>query len=284
MAGKERLKMVDKKDSNLSVNRQLKLLAVPKSSYYYKPLKFPKDCYLKDDIHEIYGKCPFYGYRRIHLETKALGWKAGERKIRSLMKELGIEAIYPKKKIRTTIPDKTHRKFPYLLRDIIIERPNQAWVSDITYTAVGGARAYVVAISDVFSRKVLSWRTSNTMDASFCLEALEEAIIRHGVPEIFNTDQGSQFTSQRFIGELEKRSIEISMTGKGRALDNIFAERLWRSLKYEDLYLNHYETLPELRKGVNRYFLFYNSQRRHQGIAYEIPNKRYAQGLMSKTA
>ena len=203
MARKERLKMVNKNDKKLSVTSQLKILNVPKSTYYYKPLKFPKDCYLKEDMLEIYGKWPFYGYRRIHLETKDLGWKAGEMRIRTLMKELGIKAIYPKRKIRTTIPDKTHKKFPYLLRGVDINRPNQAWATDITYTASAGSRAYIVAITDVYSRKVLSWRVSNTMDTSFCVEALEEAIARHGVPEILNTDQGSQFTSSKFIGELE---------------------------------------------------------------------------------
>ena len=183
--------MLEEKGSELSLNRQLKLLDLPKSSYYYKSVIPPgRDAYLKEEIVRIYMEKPFYGYRRMCHETKKLGWKAGERRIRRLMSDLGLEAVYPKRKIKTTVPDASHRKYPYLLRNLKLAYPNQVWTSDITYIGLGSGRAYVVAIQDSWSRKVLSWRVSNTMDTNFCLEALDEAIKRHGTPDIFNTEIG----------------------------------------------------------------------------------------------
>jgi len=276
--------MLEKERSDISVSRQLKLFGLPKSSYYYKSrIPLGKDAYLKEDIIGIYTEKPFYGYRRICFETKRMGWKAGEKKIRRLMRNLQIEAIYPRRKVRTTVPDASHKKYPYLLRNLTVERPNQVWVTDITYAGIDSARAYVVAIQDYWSRKVLAWRVSNTMDTSFCLDALDDAVKRHGTPEIFNTDQGSQFTSEKFISALESREIRVSMTGKGRCLDNVLSERLWRSLKYEDIKLHDYRSVAELRQGVNRYFMFYNSERPHQSLNYQVPNKVYADALLHKT-
>jgi putative transposase len=190
------------------------------------------------------------------------------------MKKAGLRAIYAGK--RTSVPIKWHQKYPYLLRGKAIWLPNQVWATDITYIKLSGGYVYLVAIIDLFSRKVLSWRVSNTLDAEFCVAALEEAIAGYGIPAIFNTDQGCQFTSEAFTGTLERYGIRISMDGVNRALDNIFVERFWRSLKYEDIYLNDYRTLVELKTGLARYFRFYNSERFHESLGYETPDTIYA--------
>lgn len=278
-----RLKMIEKSSDVISLNAQLSLLDIPKSSYYYNHahIGLDKNCYIKENILSIYHNEPTYGYRRIkHRLRREYGWKkVGDKRVKKCMKELKISALYPKKRINTSVPDKTNKKYPYLLKGLKISRPNQVWASDITYTGVKGSRAFVVAIEDLYSRKILSWRVSNTMDTSFCLEALEEALRRNGKPEIFNTDQGCQFTSEKFISALEEQNIKVSMDSKGRALDNAYIERVWRSLKHENINLNEYKDLPELRKGVNRYFMGYNSIRQHQSLNYEVPNKVYADGL-----
>lgn len=190
------------------------------------------------------------------------------------MKKAGLRAIYAGK--RTSVPIKWHPKYPYLLCGKAIWLPNQVWATDITYIRLSGGYVYLVAIIDLFSRKVLSWRVSNTLDAEFCVAALEEAIAGYGIPAIFNTDQGCQFTSEAFTGMLERYGIRISMDGVNRALDNIFVERFWRSLKYEDIYLNDYRTLCELKTGLTRYFRFYNSERFHESLGYETPDAIYA--------
>jgi putative transposase len=283
MGREVRLNMIEKSSDTLSLNVQLSLLGIVKSSYYYNCTRkgLDKNCYIKEDMLSIYKSEPTYGYRRIKDRLrKEYGWKGvGDKKVKTCMNELGIKAIYPKRRINTSVPDKTDRKYPYLLKGMAITRPNQVWASDITYTGVKGSRAYVVAIEDLFSRKILSWKVSNTIDTSFCIEALEEAFMRNGKPEIFNTDQGSQFTSEKFISLLETQGIKVSMDSKGRALDNAYMERVWRSLKYENIYLNDYQTIMDLRKGVNRYFVSYNSSRPHQSLNYEVPNKVYAEGL-----
>lgn len=189
------------------------------------------------------------------------------------MKKAGLRAIYAGK--RTSVPIKWHQKYPYLLRGKAIWLPNQVWATDITYIRLSGGYVYLVAIIDLFSRKVLSWRVSNTLDAEFCVAALEEAIAGYGIPAIFNTDQGCQFTSEAFTGTLERYGIRISMDGVNRALDNILVERFWRSLKYEDIYLNDYRTLVELKIGLARYFRFYNSERFHESLGYETPDTIY---------
>jgi len=215
-------------------------------------------------IDALYTDCPFYGSRRIAFELKM-----SRKRVQRLMRLMGIAALGPKP--RTSKPAPGHKVFPYLLRGVSIERPNQVWAADITYVPVGAGFFYLVAIMDWASRAVLAWRLSNTMDTSFCLEALEEALARFGKPEIFNTDQGSQFTSQAFTGALERADVRISMDGRGRFLDNIFIERLWRSLKHEDIYLKHYADGREARAGIASWIAFYNSRRPHQALGYKTP-------------
>lgn len=207
-------------------------------------------------------------------ELKDLGYQVGRDRTRRLMREMGIEPIYPKP--RLSLPGKGHKLYPYLLRGLDICRPNQVWCTDITYIALGNTHVYLVAVMDWFSRKVLSWKLSNTLDTSFCIEALNEAIERYGCPEIFNTDQGSQFTSEEFTSVLKTHEIGISMDGKGRALDDRMIERLWRSVKYDDIYIRAYESMSELYQGLNRFFRKYNN-RKHQGIK-QAPEQRYQGG------
>jgi putative transposase len=225
---------------------------------------------LKNQIDEIYTEMPFYGSRKI---SKALsqqnGIKINRKRVQRLMREMGIQAIHPGP--RTTIPNVAHKKFPYLLRNVPITHVHQVWSTDITYIPLKNGFAYLVAIIDWHSKYVLSWRLSNTMDAGFCIEALEEALNDHGKPEIFNTDQGSQFTCDEFIEKLISRDIKVSMDGRGRAHDNIFVERLWRSVKYENVYPKAYETIEEAREGLREYFELYNNRRLHQSLAYRTP-------------
>lgn len=228
---------------------------------------------LKYEIKQQYIQYPFYGYRRIFNALDRQGLPVTEKQVRRLMKEMGLKAIYPKPKLSKRC--KGHKIYPYLLDGLKIEYTNQVWASDITYIKLNGAFVYLVAILDLFSRKVLSWRLSNTADAIFCVEALNEAIELYGTPEIFNTDQGSQFTGEKFISVLKTNGIRISMDGKGRALDNVYVERLWRSLKYENIFLNDYRDLKALKGGVNLYFKFYNSERFHQSLEYQTPDEVY---------
>jgi len=219
---------------------------------------------------------PFYGYRKIWRSQQDIGVTL--KQVRRIMKRAGLRAIYPGK--RTTVPAKEHKKYPYLLRGKKIWLPNQVWATDITYIRLSGGHVYLVAIIDLYSRKVLSWRLSNTLDAEFCVSALKEAIAVWGTPAIFNTDQGSQFTSDAFVNVLEKHGIQISMDGKNRAIDNIFVERFWRTLKYEDIYLNDYQNMANLKAGLKRYFEFYNSERYHQSLEYKTPDEMYASKFM----
>jgi len=228
---------------------------------------------LKDEIKQEYIMHPFYGYRRIANALNCRGTETSGKQVRVLMDKMGLKAISPKPNLSK--PGKGHKVYPYLLRGLEITHPNHVWASDITYVKLGGSFGYLVAILDLFSRKVLTWRTSNTLDAGFCVEALKEAIHSYGVPEIFNTDQGCQFTSQDFTSELAGHKIKISMDGKGRALDNVYVERLWRSFKYEDVYLKDYRSLKELKGGVSSYFKFYNTERYHQSLMYQTPDEVY---------
>jgi putative transposase len=214
---------------------------------------------------------PFYGYRKIALAVADRG--VTEKQVRRIMKKAGLRAVFPGK--RTSIAAKNHKKYPYLLRGKSVWLPNQVWATDITYIRLAGGYVYLIAIIDLYSRKALSWRISNTMDAEFCISALEEAIAMHGVPAIFNTDQGSQFTSDAFVGVLQSHDIRISMDGKKRALDNVIVERFWRTLKYEDIYLRGYQNMNELKDGLKRYFRFYNEERFHASLNYATPNEIY---------
>lgn len=221
---------------------------------------------------------PFYGYRKMYRALADLG--VSEKQVRRIMKKAGLRAIYPGKK--TSMPNRAHKKYPYLLKEKVIRFPNQVWATDITYIRLSGGHVYLVAIIDLFSRRVLSWRVSNTLDADFCVSALEEAISTYGVPAIFNTDQGCQFTSEAFTSTLESHGIQISMDGKNRAIDNIYVERFWRTLKYEDIYIRDYQTMSELKIGLARYFDFYNSERYHQALEYQTPDELYFGAFVSK--
>ena len=224
-------------------------------------------------IDKIHLELPLYGTRKMQLELRMLGFSVGRSRIRRLMRKMGLETIY--RKPRTSIPKPGNHIYPYLLKELQITRPNQVWATDITYLPMAKGFVYLVAIIDLYSRKVMSWQLSNTMDTSFCKEALEEAIEKYGAPEIFNSDQGSQFTSDAFTGALNSRGIKISMDGKGRWVDNVFIERLWRSVKYEEVYLKAYQTMKEARNGLDSYFMFYNQKRFHQNLDYQTPDMVY---------
>lgn len=263
----------------MSVNRQLKLLQVPRSSYYYRSSRavhhVASDDRAKDEIMNIYRDTPFYGVPRLTAELQRRGYHINHKHVRRLQKSLNLRTVYPRPHFNTSEPHSEHEKFPYLLRKLKIERPNQVWATDITYTAVAGHRAFVIGIIDLFSRKVVAYNVVNTMDAYDCVETLQTAVERFGVPEIFNSDQGSQFTSSEFITELRGYNIRISMDGRGRCLDNAKMERFWWALKYEDIKLEEYVSLPQLRFGVQHYVNFYNTQRLHSALRYHTPDEAY---------
>lgn len=226
----------------------------------------------------MYLRTPFYGTPRATAELQRMGYDVNHKHVRRLRRELGLRTVYPRPKFNTSEPHPEHEKFPYLLRNVQITRPNQVWATDITYTAVGGGRAFVIAIIDLYSRKVLAYNVVNTMDAAYCIDTLELAMQRYGRPEIFNSDQGSQFTSREFIKVLKDNGIRISMDGRGRCLDNARMERFWWALKYENIHLSDYRTLPQLRLGVQHYVNFYNAVRLHSAIGYKTPDDVYRPG------
>jgi putative transposase len=270
--------MIDRTHA-LPVTRQCQLLNLNRSSVYYQPTgASDEDLRLMRRIDEMHLKRPFYGSRRIRDWLQHEGFTVNRKRVQRLMRQMGITALYPK--ANTSQPGKGHKVYPYLLKGLDIVRPNQVWAADICYVPMARGFVYVVAIMDWYSRKVLAWRISNTMDADFCVEALEEAMRRYGAPEIFNTDQGAQFTSEAFTGALKMAGIRISMDGKGRWVDNVFVERLWRSLKYEEVYLKAYETVAEARHGMANYFRFYNRERRHQGLNRQTPDQVYGGSVM----
>ena len=257
----------------LTIQQQCDLMGISRSAYYYKPGLDPDDreIIILEAIFEELKKHPFYGYRKIAVALSDL--KVTRKQVRRIMRKFGLRAIYPRRNLSK--PAKSHKKYPYLLRDKLIWLPNQVWATDITYIRLKGGYVYLTAIIDLFSRKVLTWRLSNTMDAEFCISALEEAIRIYGVPSIFNTDQGSQFTSDGFISVLERYGIRISMDGVRRALDNVYIERLWRSVKYEEIYLNEYRSMDDLKISLKRYFDFFNTERFHQSLEYATPDEIY---------
>ena len=261
-------------DNELTISRQCQLLGLSRSSFYSQNKAVSQqELDLMLAIDKIHLALPFYGARKIQVELNNRGFLIGRGKVRRLMRKMGLEAIYRKPK--TSIPKSGDHIYPYLLKDLQIERVNQVWATDITYLPMAKGFAYLVAIIDLYSRKVMSWRLSNTMDASFCIEALEDAIQRFGPPEIFNTDQGSQFTSDSFTSDLKAHGVKISMDGKGRWVDNVFIERLWRSVKYEEVYLKAYQTMQEARQSLRSYFIFYNQSRFHQTLDYQTPDMVY---------
>ena len=266
--------------ARLSIARQCELLGLPRSTCYYRcgeeSVESLKLMRLLDELHL---KWPFYGSRNLTWCLQQEGYEVNRKRVQRLMQVMGIEAIYPRP--RTSDPHPEHRIYPYLLRNLLVARANQVWSADITYIPLSQGFMYLVAILDWHSRYVLAWRLSNTLDSDFCVEALQAAL-RHYRPEIFNTDQGAQFTSRAFTGVLEKQVIAISMDGRGRALDNVFIERLWRSLKYEDVYLRGYETASELKVGLTKYFHFYCHERPHQALENRTPGEVYAKAVGRK--
>ena len=260
----------------LSVRRQCELLGLCRSSLYYEPAtETAENLRLMRRIDQEYTAHPFLGSRRLTQWLIGQGEAVNRKRVVRLMRLMGLEAIYPKPKLSAA--GRGHRIYPYLLRNVSIERPDQVWSTDITYVPLACGFMYLAAILDWFSRYVLAWRLSNTLDGSFCLEMLDEALSR-GRPEVFNTDQGVQFTAQAWTGRLESAGVAVSMDGRGRCLDNVFVERLWRSVKYEDLYLWRYETVPQLQQGLGRYFPYYNEERRHQALDYRTPAQVYQEG------
>ncbi len=267
-----------KTQHKLPLITRCRLMEVSRSSVYYEPAAAPaQDEVLMRSMDEIHLELPFYGSRRIRDELAGQGHPVNRKRVQRLMRRMGMNALYPKP--NTSRANHAHKVYPYLLRNLPIERANQVWCADITYIPMRKGFVYLVAIMDWHSRKVLSWRLSNTMDADFCVTALREALCAYGTPEIFNTDQGSQFTSEEFTEVLKEVDVKISMDGKGRWMDNVFIERLWRSLKYEDVYLKAYDGIPAARDSIGRWMRFYNQRRRHQALDRRTPDTVYYQSL-----
>jgi putative transposase len=261
--------LIETDHATLSVRRQCELLGLSRASYYYQAAtETPENLQLMRVIDEQYLKTPFYGYLRMTAHLRRTGLTVNPKRIRRLMRLMGLVALYPKPK--TTVANPAHRVYPYLLRGLAIVRPHQVWSADITYLPMAQGFMYLVAVLDWYSRYVLAWQLSNTLDGLFCQVVLQAALAQ-GTPDIFNTDQGSQFTAQAFTTAVEAAGSRMSMDGKGRALDNIFIERLWRSVKYEDVYLQDYATVPLLDAGLHHYFTFYNTERPHQHLNYRTP-------------
>jgi putative transposase len=268
--------MIEADHPGLSIVRQCELVAISRSGFYHRPVgESALNLELMRLIDEQFMATPWYGSRQMARHLRRGGHVVGRKRVRRLMAKIGLAPIYQRP--RTTLPHPEHRKYPYLLKDLEITRPNQVWCADITYIPMRRGFLYLVAVMDWATRKVLSWKLSNTMEADFCIEALEEAMAKYGRPEIFNTDQGSQFTSPRFIEVLTGAGIKVSMDGKGRWMDNVFIERLWRSLKYECVYIHAFETGSELRAGLTRWITYYNSQRPHTALAGATPDEAYTQ-------
>lgn len=265
--------MIEVGHAGLSIRRQCELLGLNRSSRYYEPAgETAENLRLMRLIDEEYTAHPFYGSRQMTAWLNRQGERVNRKRVQRLMRLMGLEAIYPKP--RLSVAGRGHRIYPYLLRGVAVGRADQVWSTDITYMPLAAGFMYLAATIDWYSRYVIAWRLSNTLDGSFCLEMLEEALGR-GRPEVFNTDQGVQFTAQAWTSRLESAGVAVSMDGRGRCLDNIFVERLWRSVKYEDVYLRGYEAVPELERGLGRYFTFYNEERPHQSLEGRTPWEVY---------
>jgi putative transposase len=259
----------------LSVRQQCELLGLNRATLYYQPAgETAANLRLMRRIDEEYTAHPFYGSRKMTVWLREHGESINRKRVQRLMRLMGLEAIYPKPRLSTA--GLGHRIYPYLLRNVAMERPDQVWSTDITYVPLAQGFMYLAATIDWYSRYVIAWRLSNTLDGAFCLDMLEEALGK-GRPEVFNTDQGVQFTAQAWTGRLELAGVQVSMDGRGRCLDNVFVERLWRSVKYEDVYLHGYEAVPDLERGLGRYFGFYNHERFHQALGYRTPADVYSE-------
>lgn len=265
--------MIDRKHP-LPISKQVKAVGISRGSVYYLPRPVSEeDMELMRRIDRLHLEHPFAGSRMLRDMLRLEGFKVGRTHVATLMKRMGIEALY--RKPRTTKSAKGHKIYPYLLRNLKVDRPNRVWAMDITYIPMARGFVYLAAVIDWYTRRVLSWRLSITMDVHFCLETVEEAIQRHGAPEIMNTDQGSQFTSRAFVELMKENEIRISMDGKGSWRDNVFVERLWRSVKYEDIYLRAYESVSAVKRGLSKYFNFYNSRRPHSSLDGQTPDQVY---------
>lgn len=267
-------------NSRLAITRQCELAQIPRATFYGQ--QHPRETADEDLLYmclidEEYTRHPFYGSRRMVVFLGRQGYIVNRKRVQRLMRVMALAGMAPGP--ATSKPHPAHRIYPYLLRGVAVSRPNQVWSTDITYVRLARGFVYLVAIIDWYSRRVLAWRISNSMDTTFCVDCLEQALDQYGSPEIFNSDQGSQFTSEAFTSVLKRECIAISMDGRGRALDNIFVERLWRSLKYEDIYLKSYSTVAELTLGLMEYFTFYNSERPHQSLGDQTPDEVYAAGV-----
>lgn len=274
MSVAEKRVLIEPKHPGMSLRRQCELIGLPRSSYYREPKsESAENLELMERIDQEYTRRPFLGSRKMRDYLKRQGYKVGRKRVQRLMRLMGLASVAPKK--RTTFPGDGHRIYPYLLRNLQINRPDQVWCSDITYLRIKGGFVYLTAVMDGYSRYVLSWEVSVTMDDGFCISALQRALRLHSCPEIFNTDQGSQYTGAGFTGVLKDHSIAISMDGKGRVMDNIMVERLWRTLKYEDIYLREYENVQALVEGLRVYFDYYNNERSHQSLGDKTPAEVY---------
>jgi putative transposase len=269
--------------AELPMTRQCELAGVPRATVYRRleaalrqQREDQEDNTLRALIDEEYTNRPFYGSRRMVVFLRGRGHVVNRKRVQRLMRSMGLAGMAPGP--NTSKPHPEHKIYPYLLRGVAVTRPNQVWSTDITYIRLARGFAYLVAVIDWYSRKVLSWRISNSMDASFCVDCLEDALRGHGKPLVFNSDQGSQFTSKAFTDVLKREGVDISMDGRGRALDNIFVERLWRNVKHEDVYLRGYANMAELMMGLTQYFSFYNEERPHQSLGYETPGNVYRSG------
>jgi putative transposase len=272
MSPASRLVLIDPADVALSIVAQCQLLKVARSTLYYRPVPVgTEDLAVMRRMDELHLAYPFYGSRRLAATLRRDGWLVNRKRVKRLMQVMALETIYQKPNTSRSHPD--HKVYPYLLRGLVIDRPNQVWCADITYIPMAKGFVYLVAVMDWFSRRVLAWRVSISLDTTFCVDALQEALERHGQPDIFNTDQGVQFTSADFLAELEARGVRISMDGKGRYLDNIFIERLWRSLKYEEVFIKAYGSVAEARRSIGGWLGFYNDERPHQALSYRTPRE-----------
>jgi putative transposase len=274
--------MIDR-NHELALTKQATLLGISRGSVYYEPAPVSDaDLALMRRLDELHLQFPFAGARMLRGLLAAEGSKVGRRRVTTLMRRMGIEAIY--RRPNTSKPAPGHRIYPYLLRGLMIDRPNHVWATDITYIPMARGFVYLTAVMDWFARRILAWRLSNTMEASFCIDAVEEALAKHGCPQIFNTDQGSQFTSADFTGMLASNGIAISMDGKGAWRDNVFVERLWRTVKYEEVYLHAYDGVGEAQRSIGRYLAFYNAKRPHTALDGRTPDQAYFDPLPLRTA
>ena len=283
MSLERRRQMIKPGHPGLSVVRQCELLSVSRSGFYHRPAgETAENLALIRLIDAQFLEAPWYGSRLMARHLRSEGHLVGRKRVRRLMALMGLAPIYQRP--RTTVPHPEHRVWPYLLRDVVVDQPDQVWCADLTYIPMRRGFLYLVAVMDWATRKVLSWRVSNTMDVEFCLEALEEALAQHNRPDIFNTDQGSRFTSPRFTGALLAAGVRVSMDGRGRWMDNVFIERLWRSLKYECVYLHAFETGSELRAGLSKWIGYYNAGRPHSALAGQTPDEAYGAGETTRLA